>query len=118
MIIRLIPSRRPGSARELIFATATNTGVQAWLRRWCKRERIAPAFRPHDLRRTCATRLDTLGVLPHITERILNHTMQGVMGVYDRADYENASRPCSAGATGSIAFSANHETNSPPPDRV
>jgi len=27
-------------------------------------------------------------VLPHITEKILNHTMQGVMAVYNRADYE------------------------------
>lgn len=75
-------------SRKLIFGTATDTGVQAWLRRWCERERISPAFRPHDLRRTCATRLNTLGVLPHITEKILNHTMQGVMAVYNRADYE------------------------------
>jgi hypothetical protein len=40
------------SSRELIFGTATDTGVQAWLRRWCERERISPAFRPHELRRT------------------------------------------------------------------
>jgi integrase len=68
--------RGQDTSRELIFGTATDTGVQAWLRRWCERERISPAFRPHDLRRTCATRLNTLGVLPHITEKILNHTMQ------------------------------------------
>jgi integrase len=80
--------RAQDAARELIFGTATDTGVQAWLRRWCERERISPAFRPHDLRRTCATRLNTLGVLPHVTEKILNHTMQGVMAVYNRADYE------------------------------
>ena len=80
--------RGQDQSRELIFGTATDTGVQAWLRRWCERERISPAFRPHDLRRTCATRLNTLGVLPHVTEKILNHTMQGVMAVYNRADYE------------------------------
>ncbi len=80
--------RAQDTSRELIFGTATDTGVQAWLRRWCERERISPAFRPHDLRRTCATRLNTLGVLPHVTEKILNHTMQGVMAVYNRADYE------------------------------
>jgi integrase len=79
--------RAQDASRELIFGTATDTGVQAWLRRWCERERISPAFRPHDLRRTCATRLNTLGVLPHITEKILNHTMQGVMAVYNRAEY-------------------------------
>jgi hypothetical protein len=27
-------------------------------------------------------------VLPHVTEKIMNHTMQGVMAVYNRADYE------------------------------
>jgi integrase len=80
--------RGQDQSRDLIFGTATDTGVQAWLRRWCERERISPAFRPHDLRRTCATRLNTLGVLPHIAEKILNHTMQGVMAVYNRADYE------------------------------
>jgi integrase len=80
--------RGQDQSRELVFGTATDTGVQAWLRRWCERERISPAFRPHDLRRTCATRLNTLGVLPHIAEKILNHTMQGVMAVYNRADYE------------------------------
>jgi integrase len=79
--------RGQDESRKLIFGTATDTGVQAWLRRWCERERVSPAFRPHDLRRTCATRLNTLGVLPHITEKILNHTMQGVMAVYNRADY-------------------------------
>ena len=80
--------RAQHASRELIFGTATDTGVQAWLRRWCERGRISPAFRPHDLRRTCATRLNTLGVLPHIAEKILNHTMQGVMAVYNRAEYE------------------------------
>jgi len=80
--------RAQDQSRERIFGTATDTGVQAWLRRWCERERISPAFRPHDLRRTCATRLNTLGVLPHVVEKILNHTMQGVMAVYNRADYE------------------------------
>jgi integrase len=63
--------------------------VQSWLRRWCEREKIAaPAFTPHDLRRTAATRLNTLGVMPHVVEKILNHTMQGVMATYNRAEYE------------------------------
>jgi integrase len=75
--------------RELVFGTATDTGVQAWVRRWCEREKISPAFTPHDLRRTCATRLNSLGIMPHVVEKILNHTMQGVMAVYNRAEYES-----------------------------
>jgi integrase len=42
---------------------------------------------PHDLRRTFSTRLGDLGIAPHIVERCLNHTMQGVMAVYNRNDY-------------------------------
>lgn len=76
------------NGRELVFGTATDTGVQAWVRRWCEREEVEPAFTPHDLRRTFATRASDLGVLPHIVEKILNHTMLGVMAVYNHAEYE------------------------------
>lgn len=62
------------------------TGVQARLKRWCTREGVAP-YTPHDLRRTCATRLAGLGVEPFVVERVLNHTMQGVMAIYNRHDY-------------------------------
>lgn len=82
-LLRDVPDQR-----ELVFGTATDTGVQAWVRRWCARKKIEPAFTPHDLRRTFATRLSGLGVMPHVVEKILNHTMQGVMAVYNRAEYE------------------------------
>lgn len=74
--------------RALVFGSRTTTGVQAWLRRWCEREKVVPAFTPHDLRRTFSTRLGDLGVAPHVIEKILNHTMQGVMAVYNRSEYE------------------------------
>lgn len=44
----------------------------------------------HDLRRTCATRMAELGVLPHIIEAVLNHVSghkAGVAGVYNRSTY-------------------------------
>jgi integrase len=41
----------------------------------------------HDLRRTLATNLARLGVGEHIIERILNHTVPGVRGVYNRWRY-------------------------------
>ncbi len=71
---------------ELLFEIRTATGVQAWLRRWCERERVAP-FTPHDLRRTAATGINRLGFAPHVTEKILNHAMTGVMAVYNHHDY-------------------------------
>jgi len=48
---------------------------------------IAP-FSPHDLRRTCATRLGRLEVPGHIIDRILNHALKGETNrVYNRYTY-------------------------------
>lgn len=44
-------------------------------------------FTPHDLRRTFASRLSDLGVLPHVVEKMLCHKMLGVMATYNRAEY-------------------------------
>ncbi len=44
-------------------------------------------FTVHDLRRTCRTHLAAFGVKPHVAERILNHKIKGVEGIYDRHDY-------------------------------
>jgi integrase len=55
---------------------------------------IAP-YRLHDLRRTTATGLAELGVLPHIVEACLNHQSghkAGVAGTYNRAKYADEMR--------------------------
>ena len=49
-------------------------------------------FRPHDLRRTAATSLEELGVMPHVISKILNHRTQGVTKVYARYGYEREKR--------------------------
>jgi integrase len=49
-----------------------------------------PAWTLHDLRRTMATRMADLGVLPHVIEAVLNHVSghkAGVAGVYNRSTY-------------------------------
>ena len=54
-----------------------------------------PAWRLHDLRRTCRTGMATLGVQPHIGEAVLNHLSghrAGVAGAYDRATYSAGKR--------------------------
>jgi integrase len=54
-----------------------------------------PDWTLHDLRRTAATMMAELGVLPHIIEAILNHISghkSGVAGVYNRAKYEGEMR--------------------------
>jgi integrase len=46
-------------------------------------------WRPHDLRRTGATLMAELGVLPDVIERCLNHTEQTkVKRIYQRPQYE------------------------------
>jgi integrase len=47
-------------------------------------------WRMHDIRRTVATRLGDLFILPHVVEAILNHILghrAGVAGIYNRATY-------------------------------
>jgi integrase len=55
-----------------------------------RRVALSKPWRLHDLRRTAATMMAELGVLPHIIEAILNHVSghkAGVAGIYNRARY-------------------------------
>lgn len=45
-------------------------------------------FTPHDLRRTCSTRLAELGFRDEINDAILGHAKQGVLGIYNRYKYD------------------------------
>jgi integrase len=72
-------------------------GFQHW--DWAKRlldQRIGIAeWHLHDLRRTCATQMAELGVLPHVIETTLNHVSghkAGVAGVYNRSKMSDAVR--------------------------
>jgi integrase len=49
-----------------------------------------PNWRLHDLRRTVATMMADMGILPHHIEAVLNHvsgTKAGVAGIYNRSKY-------------------------------
>ena len=61
------------------------TNVQAWLRRWLDKHKISPRYTPHDLRRTMRTRLGELGIDFVVAEKILNHSLGGVLQIYDRS---------------------------------
>ena len=55
---------------------------------------IAP-WRLHDLRRTAATQMAEIGVLPHVIEQALNHVSgakAGVAGIYNRSKMTDAVR--------------------------
>ncbi len=47
-----------------------------------------PDLTPHDLRRTAASRMTSLGVSRLVVSKILNHAEPGVTAVYDRHGYD------------------------------
>ena len=56
-------------------------------------ELVGGRWGPHDLRRTGATMMVKLGVLPEVAERCLNHTEENkVKRIYQRHSYENEMR--------------------------
>lgn len=78
--------------RELVFGTGAGpfSGFGHAKIRLDKRTGIAVPWRIHDLRRTAATGMANLGVLPHVVEAVLNHvsgSRAGVAGIYNRASY-------------------------------
>jgi len=56
------------------------TAVQSWL----KRRKVG--WTAHDLRRTFATLAMDNGVLPHVVEKCLNHSLEGMLRVYAHAE--------------------------------
>jgi integrase len=100
--VAILRDRAKRERRDLVFGTGDGP-FQGWsnaksaldarvlkrLRREDKKAQLA-AWRVHDIRRTVATRLADIGVLPHVVEAILNHVSghkAGVAGVYNRAAY-------------------------------
>ena len=59
--------------------------VQRWLRLWLKDNGIEK-FVPHDLRRSFATHCNELGIAPHVVEKMLNHTLDGVARIYNKSE--------------------------------
>ena len=57
----------------------------------------APAIRlddvtPHDLRRTAASGMASLGIARLVIAKVLNHVENGVTAIYDRHGYDNEKR--------------------------
>jgi integrase len=84
----VFPAHRTGNARpvsgfsKVKVRLDTLCGVKEWVL--------------HDLRRTTATAMAELGILPHVTEKILNHSSSKAAGpmakIYQRYDYLNERR--------------------------
>ncbi|MDV7106138.1 site-specific integrase [Vibrio sp. TH_r3] len=65
----------------------SSESVSAYGRVLWKKLKHSEAWTLHDLRRTMATRLNDLGVYPHVADHLLGHTVAGVSGIYNRSQY-------------------------------
>ena len=94
--IEILQEALSRSNREFVFGEGVGA-FQGWSKaKAALDKRIAQSgakvrpWRLHDLRRTAATAMAELGVLPHVLEAVLNHVSghkDGVAGIYNRATY-------------------------------
>jgi integrase len=85
------------ASRDQLFGLHSGRGFTAWAEhKPTLDERSGVSnWTVHDIRRTVATGLANLGVLPHVVEALLNHqsgAKRGVAGVYNRSPYEREVR--------------------------
>ena len=81
----VLPGR--GSLTKPFAHNAINTALKTALS-----GQPIPAFTIHDLRRTASTLLHENGWPSDVVEKALNHTIAGVRGVYNRAEYATQRR--------------------------
>jgi len=61
--------------------------LNAILNKLCRRLPGVRRFTPHDLRSTARSHLSSLGVGVIVSERCLNHSLGGLLAIYDQHDY-------------------------------
>lgn len=76
----VLPGR--SSIKKPFAHNAINSALKVALR-----DQPIPAFTIHDLRRTASTLLHEQGWPSDVVEKALNHTIGGVRGVYNKAEY-------------------------------
>ena len=79
---------------DFVFTTTGRSPLSGWSKLKLRLDEAmgdhVPPWRLHDLRRTAATGMAKIGILPHIIEAVLNHisgAQAGVAGIYNRATY-------------------------------
>jgi integrase len=87
---RYVLPARGDRRREAIggdLPQAENTLSAAIDRYLQARPGVVREFSPHDLRSTARSHLRAMGVERDIAERVLNHMLPGMEGIYDKGDY-------------------------------
>jgi integrase len=93
---------------KLLFTTTGATPVSGFGRlKWRLEKEVGGTnWRFHDLRRTVATNMAMMGVLPHVIEAVLNHRsgiVSGVAAVYNRHAYLEEKRRALEGWAAKVA---------------
>ena len=93
------------NGRDLVFGQSA-AGFSGWSRRKARVDEASGVTRwtLHDLRRSFATHLGEMGVVPHVIEALLNHvsgSKAGVGGVYNRQVYAAEKRAAMGNLGGS-----------------
>jgi integrase len=85
-------------SRDHLFGSRSAVGLRHWHAKVDLDRQLGEAVGPwhlHDIRRSVATRMADLGVMPHVIEAVLNHHSGhrgGVAGIYNRSSYEREVR--------------------------
>jgi integrase len=92
MAMSLLAGVAVREGNEHVFGRTMGAGFGGWSSAKAELDAVVKLddWRIHDLRRTAATQMAELGVLPHIIEACLNHISGhkgGVAGIYNRATY-------------------------------
>lgn len=82
---------------DLVFTTTRTTPISGITKMVIRLQEASGTsdWRLHDLRRTAATEMAKMGIVPHVVEKVLNHisgTISGVAAVYNRYGYDAEKR--------------------------
>jgi integrase len=86
--------RPPGKSSEWIFPGASGEGHRVAIHKAHNRlrRRSGISFVPHDLRRTAASHMTSMGISRLVVSKVLNHAESGITSVYDRHSYDTEKR--------------------------
>jgi len=92
-------AKQYGSGKKYVFTSSQSNKnhidrltLSNAIRRHREQMGIKERFTPHDLRRSMRTKLAELGVNDIIAEQVLGHKLSGIVGVYNRYQYDAEKR--------------------------
>jgi integrase len=93
--LELLEEIRPlGEGSEWVFPGARGDGHRVGIHKAHNRirRRAGVSFVPHDLRRTAASHMTSMGIGRLVVSKVLNHVESGVTSIYDRHSYDREKR--------------------------